>query len=493
MKILIVEDEYESRRELIQFIVNHTGHEVSEAGNGVEALQLLKQQSFQMMLTDIRMPEMNGLQLLETIQRNPLGSDMDIVMMTSYADIDTSIKSMRLGARDYLIKPISLSELEVLIYQVAERHSLLTENRELKQHLDEKVEEVIGETRQRYKELQRAYAEVVGIGQIVVQSRRMRDIIQQVEQYHTDRAIPVLIEGETGTGKEIIARLIHYGKECVSTPFISLNCSAIAPTLFESELFGYEGGAFTGSSQKGQRGKLELAERGTVFLDEIGELPLEMQPKLLRVLQEKEFYRVGGLKQIKLNVRLIFATNQNLPELVRSHKFRKDLFYRLNVGRIILPPLRERKEEIVPMAHLFLHEFTTQKKRQFIDFTPEAEQMLERYNWPGNVRELRHAIERVVVLHNRPKVQADDLQFILENDIFLPQENPSAPLADTDKPPMKIDLSRNIDIKLPEDELNLDLLEKFIVAKTLDKFNGNKTKAAEYLGLTRSALRSRME
>jgi transcriptional regulator with PAS, ATPase and Fis domain len=308
----------------------------------------------------------------------------------------------------------------------------------------------------------------------------MRRIREMAEKLHQDRSLPVLIEGETGTGKEVVARMVHYGKGDVTTPFISINCTAIPATLFETELFGYEEGAFTDARKKGSIGKFELAQGGTIFLDEIGDLPLEIQPKLLRVLEERAFYRVGGLKKIKLDIRVICATNQNLLQKVREGQFREDLFYRLNVGYIQIPPLRERKEAIAPMAQMFLLQYAEKKNRRFRFLHKDAVPLLENYPWPGNIRELQNTIERVVLLYDDIEVRPDYIRFLTGDDNVFPGMQAETSLLEPGN------------IKLPPDKLDLKVLEEEIVKKTLLKFNGNKTKTAEYLGLTRSALRSKL-
>jgi transcriptional regulator with PAS, ATPase and Fis domain len=286
-----------------------------------------------------------------------------------------------------------------------------------------------------------------------------------------------LIEGETGTGKEIIARMIHYGEGNVDAPFITINCSAITPTLFESELFGYVEGAFTDARKKGRMGKFELAQGGTLFLDEIGDLPLDMQPKLLRALEAREIYRIGGTKRIKLDVRVICATNRELEKMVEENVFRRDLFFRLNVGRIYIPPLSERKEAIIPLALLFLEKYSKEKRKEFKAIHSDAENILYSHDWKGNVRELQNTIERIVLLYNDSELKPEHLNFLSPAEAFVPSVSAVSPGS----------------FVLPPDHLDLKGLEKEITRKALKKFKGNKTLTARYLGLSRSALRSRLE
>jgi two-component system, NtrC family, response regulator AtoC len=323
----------------------------------------------------------------------------------------------------------------------------------------------------------------VGVGNIGIFSNKMREIRDLSEKLHNDRTLPVLIEGETGTGKEVAARMIHYGHGDVTAPFVSINCTAIPPNLFETELFGYEEGAFTDAKKKGAMGKFELAQGGTIFLDEIGDLPLDIQPKLLRVLEERAIYRVGGLKKIELDIRVICATNQNLFQKVKQGKFREDLFYRLNVAYIRIPPLRERKEAIAPLAQLFLTQFAEKKNRQFRYLHTDAVKILEDCPWPGNIRELQNTIERVVLLYDDIEVRPEHLRFLtdMNGDLLSDASQCDGNVLQPGK------------IKLPPDKLDLKELEDEIVRKTLEKFDGNKTRTAEYLGLTRSALRSKLK
>jgi transcriptional regulator with PAS, ATPase and Fis domain len=290
-----------------------------------------------------------------------------------------------------------------------------------------------------------------------------------------------LIEGETGTGKEVVARMIHYGKGDVTSPFISLNCTAIPANLFETELFGYEEGAFTDAKKKGAIGKFELAQGGTIFLDEIGDLPLEIQPKLLRVLEELAIYRVGGLKKIELDIRVVCATNQDIEKKVAEGRFREDLFYRLNVGYVRIPPLRERKESIAPLAQLFLTRYAEKKNRRFRFIHRDSIAILENQPWPGNIRQLQNTIERVILLYDDIEIRPEHLRFVTEGSNQFKDVKQQTSVLEPGK------------LKLPPDQLNLKELEDEIVEKTLHMFNGNKTKTADYLGLTRSALRSKLK
>lgn len=477
MRILLVDDEKLSRKAIYDFLVMQLGHQVTQCSSGTEALKIYREEHFPLVISDIRMPGMSGIDLLSCIKKLPEGKFTDIVLVTGYGSVESAIQALREGAYDYLMKPINIEELASVIERVEEHITLIRENMEYKFHFDDKVAEAAANIKKRCSELQEAYSKVVGTGGIGIFSEKMEEIKQVALKLHLDRSIPVLIEGETGTGKDVVARLIHYGQGQVTTPFISINCTAIPATLFETELFGYEEGAFTDASKKGATGKFELAQGGSILLDEIGDLPLEIQPKLLRVLEERAFYRVGGIKKIKLDMRIICATNQDLHRKIEEGEFRQDLFYRLNVGRVYVPPLRERKEEIRPLAQMFLQQISAEKKKNFQTFREESFNILENYQWPGNIRELQNTIERVILMHNDTEVLPEYIHILSGDQEHFPLANFSLEKGQ---------------VRLPPHRLNLKELEEEIVRKALEKFNGNKTKTAAYLGLTRSALRSKI-
>jgi len=379
------------------------------------------------------------------------------------------------------LKPIDVQELESIVNRVKEHLSLLKENMDLKFHFNKKLDQATKEVRQKYEQVQAAYSKIVGVGCIGIFSDQMREIKSLAEKFHQDRSLPILIEGETGTGKEVVARMIHYGEGEVTAPFIPINCTAIPSNLFETELFGYEEGAFTDAKKKGAVGKLELAQKGTVFLDEIGDLPLNIQPKLLRVLEERSFYRVGGLKKIELDIRIICATNQNLLGKVKKGKFREDLFYRLNVGHIQIPPLREQKGAIAPLAQMFLTEFSKKKHKQFKYIHQDAITVMNQYHWPGNVRELQNIIERSILLYDNIEILPQHIDYLANGKNTMQKSWKQHNVLNPEK------------FELPAEKLDIKKLEDEIVKKVLSHFNGNKTKTAEYLGLTRSALRSRLK
>lgn len=479
MRILLVDDEEISRKPIADFLTDQLGHQVTQCEDGPEAMKVYLSGSFPMVISDIRMPGMDGISLTREIKKTDRGKFTDVVLVTGYGDMNSAVEALRAGAYDYMLKPIEVAELASVTGRISEHQSLLRENRELKDQFEEKVSRATAEVSENLQRLKAAYARVVGVGCVGIFSDRMRRIEELAKKFHQDRSVPVLIEGETGTGKEVFARLIHYGEDATTAPFVALNCSAIAPTLVETELFGYDEGAFTDARKKGSQGKLELANQGTLFLDEIGDLPLDTQPKLLRVLEEHTFYRVGGLKKISLDIRLICATNSNLIKKVEEGSFRQDLYYRLNVGNLVLPPLRERREEIGPLAQMFLEELSAKKKRMFRSIHPQAIRILEQRDWPGNIRELQNTLERIILLFDEPEVLPRHLSFLVGGDI-----------GKNDGRGVCLDPGN---VTLPPGRLNLKALEREIVQKALEKFNHNKTQTAEYLGITRSALRSKIK
>ncbi len=484
MRILFVDDELSSRELLADFLKKKLGHQVTQCSSGAEAFRSFRDNAFPMVLSDIRMPGMDGIELLEKIKSLPEGKTADVVLLTGYGNMGTAIKALRAGAYDYLLKPTKLLEVEAVVARIAEHQALIRENYVLTNQFDQKIAEATRETQSELRELKKTIAQIMGVGKICIVSDAMKHVLSIAERLHEDRAVPVLIEGETGTGKEVIAKLIHFGrKEVTTSPFICINCSAISPTLFETELFGYEAGAFSGAKSSGQKGKLELAQGGTLFLDEIGDVPLEMQPKLLRVLQEHEFYRVGGLKKIKLDVHIVCATNRDLVRMIKDKSFREDLYYRLNTGSIYIPPLRERREDIVPLAKMFLEDYTSLKKRHLQFFSDDALKLLINYGWPGNVRQLQNAIERVVLLHDGNELDPGHFA-------FLTSTNKEACL-----PPASPDTGNTITIELPSKKKNFPLseIESIVVRKVLSVFDGNKSQAARYLQIAYNTLRSKLD
>lgn len=472
MKILLIDDEPMVLKSISNFITYQLGHDVTTCTSADEAREIFDKDPYPMVISDIRMPGLSGIDLIKEIKARADGELTDIVLITGHANLNNAIEALRAGAYDFLQKPIDVEHLAMVIERVAEHQSLLRENKELTSRFDERLKQECKFIESKLKNLQHEYAQAIGIGRIGIFSPKMREIIALTKKLYKDPSIPVLIEGETGTGKEVIARLIHFGEGDSSGPFVTLNCSAISPTLFESELFGYEGGAFTGADKKGQIGKLELADGGTLFLDEIGDLPLSMQPKLLKAIEEKEIYRVGGIKKIKVSARIICATNSNIEKAIEEKKFREDLYYRINTSNIHIPPLRERKVEILPMANMFLEECAKRKKSSLKYLSEDAAKFLENYHWPGNVRQLKNAIERADFVQNEVELRKEHFD-------FLSGSTDSAPDGK----------SRMFSIEFPPDSLNIYELQAEIVRKALTLFDGNKTQTAKYLNISINKLR----
>ncbi|HML87969.1 MAG TPA: sigma-54 dependent transcriptional regulator [Methylomusa anaerophila] len=483
MNILLVDDDARSRAGVAKFLWE-MGHHVTECCDGEEAWATYTASAFPMVLSDIKMPRLSGIELLSRITALP-GRKADVVLFTGHGDMTTAIQALRAGAYDYLLKPINVEELATITDKVAEHQALLYENKVLTERFSDEVQAATEETRQELSRLKRALSQAAGLENIGFFSKQMQDIVQQAQKYHTNRSIPVLVEGETGTGKEIISRIIHYGnmdgETDDQTPFIDVNCAAISANLFESELFGYEPGAFTGSLTKGQKGKLDLAQGGTLLLDEVGEIPLELQGKLLRVLQEKEFYRVGGLKKIKTDVRIICATNADLEQRVEQGTFRRDLYFRLKVGHFLIPPLRQRRDDIIPLSEMFLRQFTGKKANRFQRISDSAAALLLNYNWPGNIRELRNTMEWVSFMYDDAELKPAHLAHLHNN----PQ--PSLSSADNGQAfiPEKF--------TLPASGFSLEEYVDQIIAQAIEICQGNKTAAAMRLGISRRSLYSRLK
>lgn len=479
MKILLVDDEPHSRQAMVWFLKRQR-HEVTECAGGEEALEHYSPQEYPMVLSDIKMPGMSGNQLAAAIKQLPGSWQTDIVLFTGHADLSSAVAALRCGVYDYLEKPVDVEELASVIERVAEHQALLRENKILTERFHDEVKAATEETRRELVQIKQVVAESI-IGSVGIFSEGMKAIVRQAEQLHTDRSIPVLIEGETGTGKEVIAKMIHYGSHSNSVrsaPFVDINCSALAPTLFESELFGYEAGSFTGSLTRGAKGKLDLAQGGTLFFDEIGELLPDLQGKLLRVLQEKEFYRVGGLKKIKTDIRVICATNVPLEECVEKGTFRRDLYFRLKVAHIVLPPLRERKEEILPMARMLLQRFSRQKKKKFSTIDPETVRIMKEYNWPGNIRELQNIIEYATFAYNDTELKPEHIVGLLEHR----------------REPLPLPGNRRVlELPFPVQGYQLKNYSRDIILKILAAHNNNQSAAANYLGISRRALSYRLE
>jgi two-component system NtrC family response regulator len=445
-QILIVDDEKVQREMLEGFLVKQRYGAIA-AEDGQRALEKFKSGTFDLVLTDYRMPGMEGIQLLKEIKR--LNPEAVVVIMTAYGTVGTAVAAMKEGAYDYLTKPIDLDELLLLIQRVEKEVGLGQENRELKEQLREKFK----------------------VDFIVSTSRPMGEALNLVGRVAQSQAT-VLILGESGTGKELIARAIHYSSLRADKPLVKVNCAALPENLLESELFGHEKGAFTGAVAR-RIGRFEQADHGSIFLDEIGNLSPSLQMKLLRVLQEKEFERLGSNQTIKSDVRIIAATNRNLEEAIQQGAFREDLYYRLNVVTISLPPLRERKEDIPPLVEHFLEKYNRENKKKVTSLSKEVRDLLLNYRYPGNVRELENIIERAVVLCRGETLTVQDLPLNLrESQVEAALERARQ--------------SRDLPAALEE-------IERQMIANALEKSSGVQTKAAAELGISERVLRYKMK
>lgn len=442
--ILLVEDEANARKGLTQFLQG-LEYDVITAANGKEALERFKKENPDLVISDIRMPEMDGIALLENISAESAATK--VILLTAYGSVEDAVKAMKKGAFYYLTKPVNLEELEFLVKKAFNSHQLELENKELKQEL----------FRERYDQ-----------GKFVAQSSKMKELLKTVDKIAASNA-SVLIEGESGTGKEIIARRIHELSPRKQNPFIAVHCAALTETLLSSELFGHEKGAFTGASER-KKGRFERAHPGSLFLDEIGEISRDTQVKLLRVLQEGEFERVGGTKTIKVDVRLIAATNKTLLEEVQQQRFREDLYYRINVIYIKVPPLRERKEDIPPLVEIFLRQYATANAKKIEGIDKQAMDVLMQYDWPGNIRELKNIVERMIVLSSGTKITLEQVPEDIRRGKTLTPPNP-----------ILNGVNKITDV------------EKELIRNALQETKGNKSLAAEKLGISRRTLYRKLD
>ena len=438
--ILIVDDEKNTREGLARALQRQ--YDVRLAENGLRALDLLSEEPVDVMLSDIRMPGMDGMTLLQrALARSP---QPVCILLTAYGTIETAVEAMKHGAYDFLTKPVNLDRLDLLLKRALREREVETENRGLHEQLDAKY----------------------GVENIIGRSPQMQEIFDMIRQVSASRAT-VLIQGESGTGKELVAHAIHRLSPRVHGPFVPVHCAALSHNLLESELFGHEKGAFTGATER-RRGRFELADGGTLFLDEIGEIDPSIQVKILRVLEERKFERVGGQETLGVDVRLVAATNKNLKELMEQGKFREDLFYRLYVVVIHLPALRERTGDIPLLAQHFLKGLAKENAKAVDGITPEAMEALTAYSWPGNVRELRNVLERMVVLSRGDKLTLRDVPAVIRDAV----RQGVAPRA--------------------SGELTIDEAEKQMIIRALKTHEGNRTLAAKELGISRRTLHRKL-
>jgi DNA-binding NtrC family response regulator len=443
-KILIAEDDRNTLSGLVE-ILQEEGYEVKGVDNGREALRAIERETYDILLTDLKMPDFDGLQLYEASRNR--APDMRTIVMTAFSSVKEAVEAMKRGVYEYLTKPLNLDELFVILKKAAEEQNLQRENRELKDRLQKnyRFEGIIG------------------------QSAAMQQVYKSISKVAQSQAT-VLIRGESGTGKELVCRAIHYNSARAAKPLIEISCSAFPETLLESELFGYEKGAFTGATSR-KRGRVELADGGTIFLDEIGEISGGVQTKLLRLLQEKEFSRLGSTESLKVDVRVITATNRDLEKAILDQHFREDLYYRLNVIPIFLPPLRERLDDIPLLADYFIKRYSAANDKHIAGMSEEALQMCMAYHWPGNVRELENAIENAIVLGEGDVILAEHLPFT----VALRHKSQA---------------TANTFIGAgPTYREKMEAAEKMVLEDAIRRADGNKSEAAKKLGISLRTMR----
>jgi len=451
-RIYIVDDDPLICKNL-KVLLEKRDFEVGTSSNPLKACSMAGEFQPDVIVLDLAMPEKDGMELLSDLhQKIP---EAKVIFYTGTGVVSDAVQAMKCGAFDFIQKPLNYDALLLSVEKALEFKRIYTENRYLK----EKQKEDLG-------------SNLIGIF-----SEKSRNVFDLARKYAQNRHVPVLIIGESGTGKEVVAKFIHTNGEDFSKPLVALNCGAIPKELVESELFGYDKGAFTGAKAGGQRGKFELASGGTLFLDEIGELPLDIQVKLLRVLEDGRFYKVGAEKETQVKARIICATNKDLTKAIEDNSFRKDLYYRINVGKIILPSLRERRSEILPLALHFMKQFNVNFNKDFQEIAPVARKILENHHWDGNIRELRNTIERIVLMEEGPDILPNHLAFLGQGDLS------SLGLSSCDQH----------NFTLPEEQFDIEGFTLELVNKAFEKYDQNLSKTARYLGISRDAVRYRIK
>ena len=443
-KILIVDDEA-THRQMLRAVLSAEGYDIHEDEDGQTAIDAVTNRFYDLILMDIRMAGLSGIEALKEIKH--LSPGIPVIIMTAYASVDTAVEALKAGAYDYITKPLDIDELKLLVGKALQFHHLEQENLLLKERLNDRFD----------------FSNIIG------RSRSMQDVFETIGLVAPSEAT-VLITGESGTGKELIANAIHQNSPRKDRPFIIINCAALQETLLESELFGHEKGAFTGAVAR-KKGRFELAHNSSIFLDEIAEMAPVTQAKILRVLQEREFESVGGTHTSKVDTRLIAATNKNLEEEIRAGRFREDLYYRLNVIRVDVPPLRDRQDDIPLLADFFLKSYAEKNRKLLKGFTPRAVDLMMRHEWPGNVRELENIVERAVIM--------------ARGEMITPMEFP--------------EMLKELDDELKATSVNLEPgrslkeVEKEMILRTLEETGGNRTHAADILGISRRTLQMKLK
>lgn len=468
MNIAIVDDERWPADDLAQFVAS-LGHTTMTFYSAQDALEALRVHPVDLVISDVTMPGMDGLELVRQTFEQKI--PVQFILVSGKDEVVRTINAMELGVLDFLTKPTDIRQLAHLIEQYEEHRD--TETLDLSEY-----------------------------GEAGLFSRESRNLYRKLRKLQEFPQIPVLIQGETGTGKEVLARFLHHQNPLVSGPFIAINCSALSHDLFEAELFGYEGGAFTGAERRGKPGKITLARDGTLFMDEITELTPELQAKLLRVLQERAFFPVGGTRQLSVDTRIVCATNEDIAALVHRGVFREDLFYRLNVCRVTIPPLRDRREEILPLAWMFLRRLAVEFSHGFTRIAPDARRLLEGYHWRGNIREMRNILTNIAIFEEGTEVTRTMVERHLTGQEQLtpsgagspagagsPDDSPREPLREHGEHPAVLPV--NGTFRVPEEPFDLDSFTRSIVCAVLHHHRGNRSAAARHLGLTRNQLYGR--
>ncbi len=450
-RILVIDDEINIAwlfREIFGSV-----YEVHSAETGRDGLDQARKHDFDLIMLDLRLPDIGGLDVLDSLIAQ--GCRCPIIIMTAYGEVKTAVRAMKAGAHDYITKPFDIEELKMLVEGALRYCRLSTEVIRLRHELEDKYH----------------------VKNMITVSPKMMEVFSVIEKV-SPSDVPVLIQGESGTGKEIIAKSVHYGSQRKDRPFIPINCAALPENLLESELFGYEEGAFSGARRR-KLGKFELAQGGTIFLDEVGELPLSMQPKILRVLEEREVDRLGGTKSIPIDVRVVSASNKNLPSEVQKGTFRQDLYFRLAVIPVTIPPLRERKEDISVLAKYFLKEYALEQKKPVPELDEQAIATLLSYSWPGNVRELKNMMQQVSLLCEGRVIRKDDLPMFF---------------SDSEYNACNANLGAQEEVNLKALKQNVwDEIDRTKIKEALDRFSNNRTQAAKYLNISRRTLQNKIK
>ncbi len=447
-KILVVDDEKLLRWSLEQNL-SKEGYGVVTVEKGLEGLNAFKEDPPDITLLDIHLPDVSGITVLEGIKE--INPHAIVIMITAFGDIQTAVKTIKLGAYDFVEKPFNMDKLKILLHKALETVTLRKEVSAFRKQISSRY----------------------GFDSIIGQSEQMKEVFDLISKVARSDASTVLLQGESGTGKDLVAKVIHYQSSRADKPFMEINVTTLPDTLIESELFGHEKGAFTDAKTQ-KKGLFELSDGGSIYLDEIGEMSAGTQTKLLKVIENKSFKRIGGVKDIEVDVRIIAATNKNLEEEMRNGNFREDLYYRLKVIPIVLPPLRERPSDIPILAKYFIDEFNAQFRKNMKGLAKETEKAFSEYPWPGNVRELKNVIERAMILESEAYILPDHLPREVTSDGLMPGNAPA------------------VNIRIPPGGVDIEEVEKELIRQALDMTNGNQTRAAKLLNLTRDTLRYRM-